>query len=281
MSFGFILSITLWKLNIGRFRHENTIQRQNNKLEEQNVELQRITEELKTTNAAKDKFFSILAHDLRSPMNGFLGLTELFLHELNTLSEKEIKELAFSLNTSANHIYRLLENLLEWSKIQHGLLKFYPENFKLSTLIDDCIQLFQVVAETKDIKITSTTNENQMFFADKHMLEIILRNLISNSLKYSNRGGNIRITTTFHTDFLKLSVQDDGIGMSPEIVQSLFKITNEKQRKGTANEPSSGLGLILCKECIEKHNGVIQVESKEKKGCIFTVIFPINPSLGE
>lgn len=278
-AFGFALSMNLWLMNVARLRQGNIIIQQKEKLEDQNASLVKLSEELKKKNKSKDSFFSILAHDLRSPVTGFIGLTKIIADEVESLSPKQIKEMAITMNMSANEIFRLLNNLLEWSKIQRGYITFNPEELNLASLIDSCLQLYKAPAKEKEINISTQVTKNITLSADRHMLEIILRNLISNALKFTHRGGNILVSAEACADGnVKLVVKENGQGMTPEIAESLFEISSSINRKGTSGEPSSGLGLVLCKEFITKHNGTIQVESEPGKGSSFTVTLPQNTS---
>lgn len=274
MTLGLILSLYLWWFNVSRFRQETIIRLQKEQLVDQNTSLRDLSEELKLINASKDKFFSILAHDLRGPMNGFLGLTEIIATESHTLSDNQIKELADSMQTSAIHISRLLDNLLEWSKVQRGYVSFNPESFSLPETVHTCIQLFSVESKKKDIKIKTQLPDSLTLYADKHMVEIILRNLISNALKFTGKGGHVHISAVQNNSSVLLSVEDTGIGMSPEIAGSVFSETGSIKRKGTAGEPSTGLGLQLCKEFVDNHSGQIDVRSEEGKGSKFSIVFP-------
>lgn len=275
MAFGSILSIILWKLNLTRYRQDFIIQQQKNRLEDQNSKLLQFSEELKQINESKDRFFSILAHDLRSPMNGFLGLTGIVADELDSLSEKQIKDMAVSMKNSATNICNLLDNLLEWSRVQRGYITTNFEKLNLAAVVENCVQLFRDQARRKGVFIVSNIRNDVYLMADRHLLEIIIRNLVSNALKYSVAEGVILLAAVTTDDAsVKLSIKDTGIGMNPQIAESLFKIAESSNRKGTLGEPSTGLGLILCKEYIDKHDGVIQVETEEGKGSTFTVILP-------
>jgi len=234
-------------------------------------EIKQKNEELQRINSEKDKFFSIIAHDLRSPFNGFLGLTEMMVSDLHRMTLDDINSIADKLHKSANNLYRLLTNLLEWSKMQRGMTEFDPEHFSLKTLADDSIKIFYDSAEKKDVEIEEEIPEDILVSADKAMLETIIRNLVSNAIKFTNKGGKVRISAKSVNDIVEISVKDTGIGMSKNLVDNLFKIDKQTIRKGTDNEPSTGLGLLLCKEFIKKHNGEILVVSEEGKGSEFRV----------
>jgi PAS domain S-box-containing protein len=232
-------------------------------------------EELIRLNAEKDKFFSIIAHDLRSPFNSFLGLTQLMAEELPRLKISEIQYFATSLNRSASNLFGLLENLLEWSSLQRGVIGFKPVKFALKPRLTEILHLVIESANGKGIKIEINMPDEIQVFADMKMFESTIRNLVSNAIKFSFKGGTVTLTARSLVDgTLEFSVQDTGIGMSQEILDELFQLHFDTNRVGTDGEPSSGLGLILCKDFIEKHGGQIWVESEESKGSRFCFTIP-------
>ncbi len=240
------------------------------KMIEQKVNEQ--NEELKRINIEKDRFFSIIAHDLRSPFHGLMGLTELMAKEMNTFTNEEIQDIASKLNQSANNLYRLLNNLLEWSRMQRGLTKFNPVDIDLKIAIDEVINLFRELAISKGVELIDKCPYNFNIIADSSMLEAILRNLISNSIKFTNEGDKIIVSAEKTKSAVIISVKDTGIGMTKEILNNLFKIDKITARSGTNDEPGTGLGLLLCKEFVEEHYGEIQVKSEEGLGSEFKVI---------
>jgi hypothetical protein len=226
-------------------------------------------------NAEKDKFFSIVAHDLRGPMNGFLGLTSIMADDIEELSAFELKEIATTMRTSAVNIYRLIENLLEWSKMQRGKISFEPQPIFLKSSLTKSIELMMDTANKKQIELRINIPEYHVVFADIHMLETIVRNLLSNAIKFSFKGGVVEISAAkIENDMMRIVVKDNGIGMNPEMVSKMFKLTENINRKGTEGEPSTGLGLILCKEFVEKHGGKIWAESSEGEGSSFIFTMP-------
>jgi PAS domain S-box-containing protein len=238
-------------------------------------ELKLKNELLNATNAEKDKFFSIVAHDLRGPMNGFLGLTGIMADDIESLSASELKEIATTMRTSAVNIYRLIENLLEWSKMQRGILNFEPQPLFLKLSLTKSIELMMDTANKKGIDLRINIPDHTVVIADIHMLETIIRNLISNALKFSFKGGIIEISAEKTVDdMVRVVITDNGIGMSPELLEKLFTLTENINRKGTEGEPSTGLGLILCKEFVEKQGGKIWAESVEGEGSSFIFTLP-------
>jgi len=227
-------------------------------------------EELIRVNAEKDKFFSIIAHDLRSPFNAFLGFTELMVAELDSLSITEIQKIALSMRNSATNLFQLLENLLEWSRFQRGLTGFNPKSILLLPGITDSIQSVFESAVKKEIDIKVDIPNDLVVFADENMLGSIVRNLAFNAVKFTLKGGKINISArAVLPDFAEISVKDSGIGMSEDIQETLFSIKEHSTRSGTDGEPSTGLGLIICKEFVEEHGGKIWGNSQNGKGSEF------------
>jgi signal transduction histidine kinase len=238
-------------------------------------ELKRKSDELRHLNAEKDRFFSIIAHDLRGPFNGFLGITRLMVEDLPDLTQGEILNFAVSMRTSATNLFQLLENLLEWSRSQRGLIKFEPETILLKSMIVESINTVMDTAQKKGVCISFEIPDDLEVYADVYMLSSILRNLASNAMKFSHKGGSVTIAAkSAPGNSVEISVSDTGIGMSSMMVEELFRIDGQTNRKGTDGEPSSGLGLLLCKDFIEKLGGKIWVESEVGKGSTFIFILP-------
>jgi len=232
-------------------------------------------EQLQNLNAEKDKLFSIIAHDLRSPLSSFVGATQILTEEINTMTIQEIAEITHSMKLSASNIYNLLENLLEWSRLKRDGIDFVQEQLNLKKYVDACSTVFSEPARRKNIIIIVSVNDGIEVIADKHMLETVIRNLLSNAIKFSNPGGVISVSAhEIDGHFIEVKVSDSGIGIPPELKSKLFMINEKTSRKGTDGELSSGLGLLLCKEFIEKGGGRIWAESEEGRGTdfFFTVI---------
>jgi len=203
-------------------------------------------------------------------MNGILGLTGIITDEIDSFSKDHIKEMAQSIHTSANSINQLIHGLLEWSQLQRGNIIYSPQSVGLLNSVQKCINLLNESAKSKNISIICNVPAPLSVIADDHMIESIIRNLISNSIKFTPRGGQVEITASaIGLDIIVISVKDDGIGMSKAILDNLFSLSAKINRKGTEGELSSGLGLIMCKELIEKHEGKIWAESEEGKGSNF------------
>lgn len=233
-------------------------------------------EQLLKLNAEKDRFFSIIAHDLRSPFSGFLGLTEIMAEELQTLTMDQIQEISVSMKSSAINLSNLLENLLQWARMQQGLIPFEPEVTKLNPIVIESITLMMEPAKSKEIDLTYDIPPEINVLADRNMLQTIIRNLVSNAVKFTQKGGRIGISAKVTEDkSVELSIKDTGIGMNPAMISDLFSLDIKTNRTGTEGEPSSGLGLLLCKEFVEKQGGKIWVESEEERGTRFCFTLPM------
>jgi signal transduction histidine kinase len=221
----------------------------------------------------KDKFFSIIAHDLRGPFNGIIGLSELLLEKDNQLKPKETNEFIQLIHQSSKNAYSLLDNLLTWAQSQTGSLEFVPKKIKISPIIDRTINLMDNIAQSKNITIPEIKNEEYVF-ADKDMLETIFRNLISNAIKFTENNGKVLLSMTNENNKTVFSIKDSGIGIAPEKMANLFAINQRNTTSGTNDETGTGLGLTLCKDFVEKHGGQIWVESEIGKGSNFKFSIP-------
>jgi len=239
-----------------------------------NSKLEESEEELQILNASKDKFFSIIAHDLKSPFTVMLGFTEMLEMEFEDLSQEELKEAIVSLNRTAQNVYELLEGLLDWSRIQTGRMEFSPRRFELKDVSRSVKSLLDGNARGKQIIINDSVEEDIFVFADKNMVNAIIRNLTANAIKFTKPGGAVSIHTTKKKDYVHVIISDTGIGISEEDLAKLFRIDIHYTTYGTNNEKGTGLGLILCKELIEKNNGKIWVESILGKGSKFVFTLP-------
>jgi len=233
--------------------------------------IQKQNEELKQINAEKDKFFSIISHDLRSPFQGFLGFTQLIAEGIEDMSLKQVQVMAVRLRDSAMNLYELIENLLNWSLIKRGGERFEPLELNLREMCESTVNLLKQNTDKKNITINIEVPEDATVVADKQMLKTVLRNLLSNAVKFSHRGKSIIIeSATNNFDEVEISITDFGIGMSEDIINMLFKIDGKVSAPGTEGEPSTGLGLVLCKEFVEKHGGKINVQSSPGLGSKFS-----------
>ncbi len=238
-------------------------------------QLESYQDELKQTIASKDKFFSIIAHDLRGPFTGFIGLSELLVEENEALDKEEISQIADSMNKAAKRLFDFLENLLEWSRSQMGRMEFNPVNIDIFALFERNVSLFSDTAKRKEIEIINNSTPNIYAKADNYMLNTIMRNLVSNAIKFSNIGGIINLNVVpLDNGFIKISVADNGIGMNDEAKEKVFRIDTKYSTPGTSNESGTGLGLVLCKELVSKNGGVLSVESEVGIGTTFSFTLP-------
>lgn len=235
------------------------------------AELSNYAKQLEENNATKDKFFSIIAHDLKNPFSGFLGLTQLLSKEMPNFSLEELYEFGKNLNKSASNLNKLLENLLDWARMQNGTMKYSPDICVLNYLVKQNIDITKETAAKKNIQIEYNIPVNLCVIADVSMLNSVFRNIISNSIKFTPNGGKVEIGIIDNNDseFLTVFIKDTGIGMDDNLINKLFRIDQKVSRLGTNGESSTGLGLLLCKEFIEKHKCKIWAESIVNHGTCF------------
>lgn len=233
-------------------------------------------QKLKELNAAKDKFFSIVAHDLKNFFNTLLGFSNLLVQAVYDEDKESFKEFAEILHQSSKNGYRFLENLLEWSRIQSGRTSWNPKKINLKNIIEENIELINNGAKAKGITLKNLVEDKIYAFADYFMIDTVVRNLLSNALKFTNSGGIITANAFINeSGLVEVTVSDTGVGISKENLQKLFKIDSAFTTYGTAQEKGTGLGLILCMEFIEKNKGKIWVESEKGVGTTFH--FTLNP----
>lgn len=247
------------------------LQAANEKIIQQNNELQEL-------NATKDKFFSIISHDLKGPLNSLSSFSGLLINYFDSLSKEEIQTLAKDLDKSLKNLFALLENLLEWSRSQTGAIEFKPEAFNLSELVQENIDLLNTQAHTKEITLHYTNPQPVTVTAHKNSVTTVIRNLISNAIKFTPKGGTITLSATQSNEEALISIADTGVGMSKEVIDKIFRIDAKHSTKGTANEKGTGLGLVLCKDFVEKNKGSIGVQSEEGKGSTFYFTLPTQAS---
>ena len=233
-------------------------------------------DELKLSNSAKDKFFSIISHDLRNPFHTILGTSEYLSLYSKELSSEELRETASNIHTAAKNVYNLLVNLLEWSRVQTGRLEINKTEINLCDLFNDVLMLYREFADKKQIKLINELSEKKIILADRYMIETVLRNLVSNAIKFTNSGGSVTLSVEDIGDLTYIYVSDNGIGISVENQQKLFNYDQQLSLKGTADETGTGLGLAICKEFVEKNGGQISVKSIKDSGSTFKVILPNN-----
>lgn len=230
---------------------------------------------LKNLNEMKDKLFSIIAHDLKNPFGVILGATEVIINEIDSLEKVELKEYINSIDTVGKQTYRLLENLLYWAGSQSGRVTFQPVELDLKKLIEEVLTNMSDLARNKSIAISFQIKTDDTLIADPEMIKTILRNLISNGIKFTPRGGNVSITVMGEGKEKIIKVKDTGIGIEDSLKEKLFTIDSITSTPGTDGEKGTGLGLMICKEFIEKHGGTISIESEPGKGTEFIISFPL------
>ncbi|SHJ86235.1 His Kinase A (phospho-acceptor) domain-containing protein [Tangfeifania diversioriginum] len=243
----------------------------------QKKDLQEKNRALKKLMNEKDKFFSIIAHDLKSPFSGLLGMLELMNDEGTELTKEETKKLLPALLKNAENVYALVENLLEWSRLQRNAREVNSEKINPQEVVNEVLGYLEATANQKQITLINEVNENHAVFADRMMFNTILRNLISNALKFTREGGKITVASETEADGkVTFSVTDTGIGMDSKTINEVFSIDKNVSTPGTKNEKGTGLGLILCKEFIELQKGEIRIKSKVNEGTCISFTLPKN-----
>ncbi len=231
--------------------------------------------ELNDVIATKDKFFSIIAHDLKNPLNAVIGFAEMISRNIDKLDKAKIEEYVRQINDISKHGYSLLENLLEWSRAQTGSIEFIPATLNVAELVNDQMQLFKAQANKKSIELSYQIDSSIQVIADKNMLRTIIRNLLTNAIKYTNINGRINIYAASYEKYAVITVADNGVGISDNDKSRIFNVGAHFTTYGTANEQGTGLGLTLCKEFIMRNGGKIWVDSELGKGSTFSFTLPI------
>ena len=244
------------------------------KLKKTLTELNVTADKLQEANQTKDKFLSIIAHDLKNPFNAIVGFSDLLFSSYADLDDETKLDLIKDIQHSAKLNFNLLEKMLEWAMSQSDHIPFKPETLTLGTVISDSTSYAAYQANQKQIKIKTETQADLSIFADENMLTSLLRNLISNAIKFTPDKGEIRIKTENLNEKIKISIKDNGVGMSPDNIEKLFRTDAKVQTAGTKEEKGTGLGLLICKEFVDKHQGEIWVESIVGKGSEFIMLFP-------
>ena len=265
VTFGVLITFTLL---IVLFKKEKKIRHINEQIQEQN---RRLEEHI----VSKDKFFSILGHNLKNPFWAVLGQNRLLEDEYDELTESERKELISRIGSSANNVYKLFEDLLRWARTQQNAIEVEKERLSLKTLIESSIRPYASMAENKKVRIEVSVREETEIEGDRFMLETVIGNLIDNAIKFSLQEEMILVSGYSTGETVVIRVEDYGVGMAQEKLEKLFRIDEDISSAGTLNEKGTGLGLIICKEFVEKHGGTIKVESREGKGTAFNVILPV------
>jgi len=256
------------------FRSFRIKQKANRLLAKQQKEIEAQRDQLHELNVTKDKFFSIIGHDLRNPFSALIGLTKLLVSEFDNFPKDQIKELLESIYKSSENTYNLLGNLLEWARSQTGRIQWHPEDIELNQVARSTVELLTRNAHQKNIRVQNEINGKTMVTADKNMLQTVFRNLISNAIKFTPDGGLVTIRSRETDNFIETRVSDTGVGIAGKDIEKLFRIDTHFSRSGTKDEQGTGLGLILCKEFLAKNGGKIWVESQVGKGSSFIFTLP-------
>lgn len=230
--------------------------------------------EMEKLNATKDKFFSIIAHDLKSPFNSLMGFSEVLSLQVENKSPKEIMAYSRSIYNSTRKLYSLVDTLLQWSRTQLGTTDYNPERLDVKVLALNVVSILKINAEEKDIIISLDIDNKIIAWADKDLFSAVLRNLVSNAIKFSRVGSVIKVAAIRKAGFVEVSVSDTGVGISSDNLDKIFRVDANLSTVGTLNEKGTGLGLALCKEFAEINKGAISVESKLEKGSVFKFTVP-------
>lgn len=231
-------------------------------------------EKLNNLNITKDKLFSIISHDLKSPFNSMLGFLDILTEQYDKLSSEKVKEILNTLSKTTEETFALLMNLLNWAMAQRGQIRIRPEMHSLKELVESSIRMYAGQAEKKGIRLLESGNPDVEALFDEETMSVVVRNLISNAIKFSHRGGEVHIEYLKDQNGPVICVKDQGVGMAPEDLKNLFSLEKQISSKGTENEKGTGLGLILCKEFTEYNKAHLQVSSLKGKGTSFKILFP-------
>ena len=267
----------LQEVNVILEERQEKIQQQSEEINKQSQILKKANSQLEQLNATKNKFFSIIAHDLKNPFQAIFGFSELLLRNYGDFDEPQKMELLGMIKTSSESAYDLLENLLQWARTQTDRIKYNPANTNMGELIEQNITLSNPSAENKHITLVQEISCTRPAYADKNMINLVLRNLISNAIKFTNDGGVVTVQCSMddkNKNMLSISVADTGIGIAEDNINKLFHIDEYFSTTGTAGEGGTGLGLIICKEFVEKNKGTISIHSELNVGTTFTFTLP-------
>jgi len=239
-------------------------------------QLEKKNEELTRLNDHKNTFLSLISHDLRNPMMAFLNLAEIMKEDYDDLDQAQIKEFISLLYEAADEMQQLLNNLLEWARLEMGKIEPKPENIDLTEIVQNSVNLSKTKALEKSIEINTRLDDQIPAYADSNMIQSVIRNILSNSIKYTNEGGQINIEATSKGSFAELTVCDNGVGIRKSKLEQLFSVKNIESTKGTKNEKGTGLGLVLCKQMIVQNDGDINIDSMENKGTTVRILLPVS-----
>ncbi len=261
--------------NIELGDQKQKIELQRNKLFEQNKRLVESEEKLKSSLQSKDKLFSVIAHDLRSPFNGLIGLTKILSTKPEEHAPTKIAEYSKQIHHSAEKLLMLIENLLNWSRSQSGRLSLSPQKLQMKQIATDAVNICKVQAQAKSIKLINDIGEREQVYADLDTISVVLRNIVSNAVKFTNPNGFVRLSSFTENGTIQIQITDTGIGIEPQKLINLFNLENNRTSLGTNNESGTGLGLIVCKEFVEQNKGKIWIDSTVGEGTTVTISLPV------
>lgn len=276
-------------VDAGQLMHQNimmhNLNREINKLQRQLIkekhsleitlnQLNEVNRELNLANATKDKFFSIIAHDLKNPFNSLIGFSDLLLENISMMDSKSVTDMIWYINNTSKSTFLLLEDLLLWSKSQLGRLSFNPQTVLFTDLWGDISESLSLMAVKKGINLDLNIECNSTVYCDKDMIKTVLRNLVTNAIKFSHENTHIGINAYCYKDLTTVEVKDSGVGIEPSRIDTIWQVGGKNSTPGTNNESGSGLGLVLCKEFIDLHNGQIWAESTLNQGSSFFFTLP-------
>jgi signal transduction histidine kinase len=263
--------VKIWKDITGYKRAQELLKNEQNKLE---TMVKERTEELAKANLAKDKFFSLISHDLKSPFNGMLGITNILVEDFDSLNKEEMRPFIENLRLSTSRIYNLIENLLEWSNVTLGRVPFSPAEVDVYEAALYAIVNYRTDAEKKDVKIDCNIKENTIVLADFGMLQSVFMRLVHNAVRFSGKGGRIDVRALEKGDMTEVVIEDSGVGITPQNLENIFKIDVNSKTPDFDNECGSGLGLIICKELVEKNGGELRISSRPGEGTLVCFTIP-------
>ncbi len=269
-----VLKALIKRLRDSNILEENLTQK-SLEIEQQKNAIEKNKKELEELNATKDKFFTIIAHDLKNPFNTVIGLSELLKERYDTYNEEKIKNFIDQIHKFSKNAYQLLENLLQWAKSQTGRISINIEKTDIFGLVNDNLNLFRGQAENKNIKLVSNVDIGMYASIDKNMIKTVIRNLISNAIKYTPKGGEVGVKAIKKDNFVYVTIYDTGVGIPKENLKKIFSLDSSISTQGTEDELGTGLGLIISQEFIKKNGGEISVTSEESKGSEFTIKLPV------
>lgn len=277
-----LLVLVFYKANGLKKKQNDQLEEQNKRtymhnrqLQEMNSKLSRSEQDLKSLNETKDKFFSIISHDMRGPLYTLAGFIQIMKKDVSIFSPEELSRFSIQMERALQGVTALLDNLFQWATTQAGLIEFAPAQVKLHSVINENVLLLQATADLKEIRLQNEVPEDFIIIADLQMIRLVLRNLIANAIKFTEKGGWVKVRAEIKGEEVLVYVQDNGIGMHAKDQARLFKVESRYTQRGTENEKGSGLGLLLCREFIELHQGVIEVASKQGAGTTFIIRLPL------